>query len=121
MHIEIIARDCEEIIEVYYLVMDINSVEKKIDQLLVKLRIKPVIGYLIEIDKLLIKHWKIIFFIAFLIPFIDLVATTYQLDDFIEITNEKYIGLGYSGKKLLENFSPLIILLVWKRIFHPND
>jgi len=98
--------------------MDIKSVEEKIDQLLVKLKIKPVI---LEIDKLLIKHWKIIFFIAFLVPFIDLLSHTYQLDRLIEITSDKYIGLGYLGETLLKNFSPLIVLIVWKRIFHPND
>ena len=98
--------------------MDIKSVEEKIDQLLVKLKIKPII---LEIDKLLIKHWKVIFFIAFLVPFLDLVFNPYQLGNLIEISREKYIGLGYSGELLLGYFSPLILLIVWKRIFHPND
>tara|TARA_Y100001970_G_C14249423_1_gene870718 strand:- start:5054 stop:5371 length:318 start_codon:yes stop_codon:yes gene_type:complete len=105
--------------------MDINSVEKKIDQLLVKLRIKPVIGYLIEIDKLLIKHWKIIFFIAFLIPFTILLGETYTLRNLIYVgvdrSGNKSIGLGWEIIRLFEAFSPLIVLIVWKRLFHPND
>ena len=90
-----------------------------------KLRIKPVIGYLIEIDKLLIKHWKIIFFIAFLIPFTILLLEAYSLGNLISVDvdrfGDKSIGLGRTSRHLLEVFSPLIVLIVWKRIFHPND
>ena len=79
-----------------------------------------------EIVDFLLKHYRNIVFLYFVCAFISFLATNspgHKIELLYERTST-YVSRYYAGEDVfiwLWVFSPLIILMVWKRIFHPKD
>lgn len=82
---------------------------------------------LLKIDGLLIKDWKIIFFAYFIFALsinISWINTSNSYDALLRLYEERNTTNIYVGHELanyLFLWLPLIIGVVWKKIFHPND
>ena len=68
-----------------------------------------------RMDNYIYKNWKAPFFIYFVFAFFIILLDGY-LYDFPD-----FDGLFRKMEEILLVWSPIIIFLVWKRLFHPND
>tara|TARA_B100001123_G_C15216931_1_gene989628 strand:+ start:1151 stop:1417 length:267 start_codon:yes stop_codon:yes gene_type:complete len=82
-----------------------------------------------KIDGFLLKiypYFMFTYFLAAFISFMAIVYVGYQAEYFIRIYsyssgNLQKVGLDDNFIMWIWVFSPLIVGIVWKRIFHPND
>ena len=96
----------------------------------VKDSIEKAAPFLKRIDGFIYKNWKKPFFIYFLIAFFitagdGFIGRSGSWNSLLEINGDGYGGTSISAGRLINDllylWSPIIIFLVWKRIFHPND
>ena len=88
---------------------------------------KTTISFLKKVDKYLFEYWKPIFFGYFVFAIVVMIAGTRIEEDLFPIleysnpSRRNLMHIVILGWNFLLLWSPLIIAIVWKKIFHPKD